>query len=97
MTQAQSFLASKAMPYQILSAEHCEASAPAEVDVCPGGPLLLVALPVKNRVCRFYRDRSIRVQLGFNSAQQLVRIQTDMNPYRMLKLPALGVEVYWGR
>jgi hypothetical protein len=27
----------------------------------------------------------------------LVRMQTDMNPNRMLKLPALGVEVYWGR
>jgi hypothetical protein len=52
---------------------------------------------VKNRVCRFYRDSSIHLQLGFNSAEQLVRMQTDMNPYRMLKLPALRVEVYWGR
>jgi hypothetical protein len=67
------------------------------VEVCSGGRTLLVSLPVTNRVCRFYRDSSIHLQLGFNSTEQLVRMQTDMNPYRMLKLPALGLEVYWGR
>jgi len=53
--------------------------------------------PVKNRICRYYRDTSIRLQLGYNSTLQLVRVQTDMNPYRTLKLPMLGVELYWAR
>jgi hypothetical protein len=68
--QAQAYLTSQSMPYQVLSAERCERAPPREVEVCSGGPTLLVSL---------------------------VRMQTDMNPYRMLKLPALGVEVYWGR
>jgi hypothetical protein len=85
------------MPYQVLSAERCERAPPRKVEVCSGGPTLLVSVPVKNRVCRFYRDSSIHLQLGFNSTEQLVRMQTDMNPYRMLKMPALGLEVDWGR
>jgi hypothetical protein len=68
-----------------------------QVDVCPGGPLLLVAVPVKNRVCRFYRDSSIRMQLGYNKLQQLVRMQTDMNPYHMLKLPMFAYELDWAK
>jgi hypothetical protein len=49
---------------------------------------------VKDRICRYYRDGTGRFQLGFNSRSQLVRIQTDMNPYRILRLPLVRVELY---
>ena len=42
---------------------------------------------------RHYQDSSIRLQLGYNSMLQLARVQTDMKPYRTLKLPLLGVEL----
>jgi hypothetical protein len=95
--QAEGYLAARLLPYQVLSAERCERAPPRSVEVCSGGPTLLVAIPVKNRVCRYYRDSSIRLQLGFNGTEQLVRIQTDMDPYRMLKLPMLGLEIYWAK
>lgn len=97
LAQAQDYLASRAMQYQVLSAERCQSAPPADVEICPGGPLVLVAVPVKDRICHYYRDSSIRLQLGYNSTLQLVRIQTDMNPYRTLKLPLIGVELYWAK
>jgi hypothetical protein len=97
LTHAQAYLASRAIPYKVLTAERCASWPPRDVEVCPGGPLLLVALPVNNRICRYYRDESIRIQLGFNASLQLVRIQSDMSPFRMLKLPILGLEVDWAK
>jgi hypothetical protein len=94
---AREWLVSQAMPFRELSAEACAASRMAEIEVCTGGPLLLVAVPVKNQVCHYYRDSSIRLQLGFNKTQQLVRMQTDMNPYHMLKLPMFAFELDWAK
>jgi hypothetical protein len=50
-------------------------------------------MPVTNRVCRYYRDESVRFQLAFNVRSQLIRIQTDMHPYRLLKLPLTDFEI----
>ena len=93
LEQAQAYLSAKALPYQLVTAERCDYWP--GVDACNGGPVLLVALPVKNRVCRYYRDGNVRLQLGFNSLQQLVRLQTDMKPPHVLKVPLLNVELYW--
>lgn len=93
LTDAEHYLAEHRIGYQLLSAERCETAAPPDVVSCPGGPLLLGAVPVKNAVCRFYRDANVRVQLGFNSRLQLVRIQTDMNPYKILRLPLVDGEL----
>jgi hypothetical protein len=94
---AESYLQSQALSFRILTAERCSASPPRDVEVCPGGPMLLVRLPVKNATCRYYRDDTIRLQIGFNKREQLVHLQTDMNPYRMLKVPLVGLEVDWAR
>jgi hypothetical protein len=91
---AQRYLDAHTLAYRVISAERCESAPPLrDVETCPGGPLLLGAVPVKDRICRYYRDGTVRFQLGFNSHSQLIRIQTDMNPYRILRLP-LGLELY---
>jgi hypothetical protein len=97
LEQAQAYLRSHGIPQQILTAERCESSPPREVESCPGGPTLLASIPVKDRICSIYRDDRVRVQLGFNSRLQLVRLQTDMKPYRMLKSERLGFELDWGK
>lgn len=97
LDRAESYLKSQALSFKILTAERCSASPPRDVEVCPGGPMLLVRLPVKNTTCRYYRDDSIRLQIGFNKQEQLVHLQTDMNPYRMLKVPLIGLEVDWAK
>ena len=90
------YLESHMMTYSVVPPDRCEPWARRYDSVCPGGPVFLIAVPVKNQVCRYYRDDSIRIQLGFNRAQQLTRIQTDMKPFKFLKLPH-GVEIDWAK
>lgn len=97
LDQAEAYLRSHGIPHQMLTAERCESSPPREVESCPGGPTLLAAIPVKSTVCRIYRDDRVRAQLGFNRRLQLVKLQTDMKPYRMLKSEWLGFELDWGK
>jgi hypothetical protein len=93
LADAERYLTARGIGYRLLSAERCETAAPPDVVSCPGGPLLLGTVPIRNAVCRYYRDTGVRVQLGFNARSQLVRIQTDMNPYRILRLPLLDTEL----
>jgi len=93
LSSARAFLAAHGMRYETLSARQCEALRPREVELCPSGELLLGAVPVTNRVCRYYRDDSVRFQLAFNLNGQLIHIQTDMHPYRMLRFPMTDFEI----
>lgn len=93
LPRARAFLASRGLTYRSLSAQQCEAAPPREVEMCPTGVLLLGAAPVHDRVCRYYRDDSVRFQQAFNLHDQLIHIQTDMHPYRMLKFPMTDFEI----
>jgi hypothetical protein len=95
--RAQTWLDARAFPYQILTAERCEASPPRDVEVCPSGPTLLVKIPVQNRVCRIYRDGSVHLQLGYASTLELVRVETHMNPFHFPKVPGSDFEIDWAK
>jgi hypothetical protein len=97
LSEAQAYLAALGISCSAISAELCKHWPLRDAVVCPGGPVLLAALPVKNRICRYYRDSSIRLQLGFNEYSQLVRIQTDMKPSKSMRLPWNDREVYWAK
>jgi len=96
-SRVQAYLNAQAIPYQVTEAPPCVARSPTDILSCPAGPKILAAVPVKNLVCRFYRDDSIRVQLEFNNHRQLTRIQTDMKPYRIYNLALFNLEIYWAR
>lgn len=91
------YLAAHGMRYRTLTGVQCESAPPPDVVSCPEGTLLIGAVPVRNRVCRYYRDASVRFQLGFNRFAQLVRIQIDMNPYHKLRIPLADYELEMGR
>jgi hypothetical protein len=93
LPKARQYLAAHGLPYEALSERQCEAAHLPEVESCPSGLLLLGAVPVKDRVCRYYRDDSVRFQLAFNVREQLIHVQTDMHPYRMLKFPGTDFEI----
>jgi len=42
-------------------------------------------------------DATIREQLGFDSAEQLANLQTDMNPFHLGKALCLGIEISSGQ
>lgn len=92
--RARTWLSSQGLPFRELNATECKSTREKEVEVCTGGPLLLASVPVRNRVCHYYRDGSVRLQLGFNAALQLVRIQTDMDPDHSLQV--FGYKLGWG-
>lgn len=97
MDEAQAFLTVQGVPYRVISAELCKHWPLRDAVLCPGGPVLLASLPVKNEICRYYRDSSVQLQLGFNEYLQLVRIQTDMKPYKSMRLPWIDREVDWAK
>jgi hypothetical protein len=94
LTRAQDFLKTHAMAYEAMTPERCSSWHPRDIVVeCPGGTLLVGLLPISNKVCRYYRDQNVLFQLGYNGRQQLVHIQTDMKPYRIVRTP-WGYELY---
>jgi hypothetical protein len=91
---ARGYWQSKAVPVSVLSADQCDHLRLKFLDTCGPGPLVYAAVPVKNRVCRFYRDDSVTVQLGYDELGRLLRVETDMKPSKSLTLPFVGT-LYW--
>ncbi|HYM42253.1 MAG TPA: hypothetical protein VET46_05740 [Steroidobacteraceae bacterium] len=97
LAQAQAFLTTQGMSYEALTPERCSTWHPRDLAVeCPTGMLLVGLVPVTNRVCRYYRDPNVLFRLAYNGRQQLIRIQTDMKPYTMVRTP-WGAELYLAR
>jgi hypothetical protein len=94
---ARSYWQSKAVPFSILSADQCRHRILKFVDGCGPGALVYATVPVKNRVCRFYRDESITVQLGYDDHGRLQRVETDMMPFKSLQLPFISKTLYWAK
>ncbi|HUA89053.1 MAG TPA: hypothetical protein VL994_06440 [Steroidobacteraceae bacterium] len=87
---ARRFLDARAWPYAVLSNERCESAKPRDVDSCPDGPLVWGKVPVRNLVCRVYRDDSVHFQMAFDDKERLVRMQVHMAPYLRLRIPFYG-------
>ena len=94
---ARSYWQSKAVPFSILSADQCRHRILRFVDSCGPGPLVYATVPVKNRICRFYRDESITVQFGYDDHGRLQRVETDMKPFKSLELPFISETLYWAK
>jgi hypothetical protein len=97
LPQAEEFLKAHGLAFEAISPERCGSLHPRDTVECPSGVLLFGAVPVVNKVCHYYRDDSVRFQLAYNNHEQLIHIQTDMNPYQILKLPFGSYALYVGR
>ena len=97
LEEARRYWSERAIPHQVLSVEQCRRARNDFITVCGGGPMVLAKVPVRNLICRVYRDDSVTVQLHYNAKDRLSRIQTDMAPYKSLPLRALGFTLHWAR
>lgn len=94
--RAQAFFESRSIPYAVVTPEECRRVKPRFLDRCGSGPLVYAEAPVKNRICRYYRDDSIKAQLHFDQHNRLVRFAIDMAPFKALPLP-WGGQIEWGK
>ena len=85
------------VPAEVITAARCRVSRPRFVDSCGPGDLLYVAVPIQNRICHFYRDSDVRVQLQYDDRGRLRQLQADMKPFKFFSLPWLGLKLYWGK
>ena len=92
---ARAYWSERGAPYSVIAYDQCRKSRPRWLEKCGDGPLLVARVPVKNPICRIYRDDEIRVQLQYDDRGRLGRVQADMNPHRSLPLP--GYTIHWGR
>src|SRR5579871_1947699 len=88
---------SQSVPASILTVDQCRHWFLKFVDNCGPGVLVYAAVPVRNRICHFYRDDSITVQLDYDMRNHLARVETDMKPFRSLTLPYVDRTFYWGK
>jgi hypothetical protein len=95
--RAQIYWSSRQVSMQVISAKQCRAVRPRFVDDCGSGDLIYVEVPVKNRVCHYYRDSAIRVQLQYDGNGRLEGELVEMNPFKFLALPWINKTFYWGR
>jgi hypothetical protein len=96
-TSAKAYWASRHIPVRTISPEQCRISKPRFVAACGPGDLLYVAVPVQNRVCRFYRDSAITVQIQYDDRERLRRLRTDMDPFKFFPIPWLGITLNWAK
>jgi hypothetical protein len=94
---AQAYWNSVHVPVRLITAAQCRVSRPWFVDSCGPGDLLYAAVPIQNRICHFYRDSDVRVQLQYDDRGRLRQLQADMKPFKFFSLPWLGLKLYWGK
>ncbi|NRF68367.1 hypothetical protein HLB44_15340 [Aquincola sp. S2] len=93
---ARALFAERGVPVSVISADDCRRGKPRFLRSCGSGPLIQAEVPVRNRICRIYRDDTIEVQLHYDDRNRLQRFALDMAPYRSLPLP-WGGAIHWGR
>ena len=94
---AQEYWSSLHVPAELITAARCRVSRPRFVDSCGPGDLLFVTIPIQNKICHFYRDSDVRVQLQYDAHGRLRQLQADMKPFKFFSFPWLGLKLYWGK
>jgi hypothetical protein len=94
---AMNYWRSRLVPAALLTLDDCRRAKPRFLDHCGPGPLVYARVPVNNWVCRLYRDDEVRVQLHYDDLGRLLRVQTDMNPFKFVRVPYVNATVYWAR
>lgn len=95
--RATDYWRQRGIPFYFVSNESCRRSRPRFVAECGGGPLVYARVPVRNDICRVYRDDSILVQLQYDARNRLARTQVDMAPFKSLPIPFMHATIDWAR
>ncbi len=83
------------LPVSLLSPDQCRQAKPRALERCGSGAWVYVRLPVEHRICSFYRDSDVKVQLQFDDRQRLQWVKSDMAPDKTLPLPFGWPTLHW--
>ena len=95
--EAAAYFARRSVPNAVLSVDQCRSRKPRQLDRCGEGPLVVAKIPVKDAICRIYRDDEITGWLQYDGRDRLVRQQLDMNAYKSLPIPFTAAAIHWAR
>jgi hypothetical protein len=87
----------RAVAPTVIPEEQCRKVKPRFLADCGNGPLIYVRVPVENRICRLYRDDEVKIQIQYDERNHPVRIAVDMDPFKSIPLPFIGVTLHWAR
>jgi hypothetical protein len=96
-TQAEAYWRQRSVPYAVLSVDQCRSRKPRNLERCGEGPLVMARVPVKDAICRIYRDDEMTVWLYYDARDRLARQRLDMNPYKSLPIPFTNSAIHWAR
>ncbi len=91
------YFRSQAWPTSIITPERCREARPRFLTGCNSSTYVYAKVPVRNMICRVYRDSDVQVLLEYSDKGYLARYRTDMAPFRSLPLPFTKAAIDWGR
>ena len=94
---SERYWASRSQPIAVLTRDDCRRAKPRFLAHCGSGPLVIAKVPVKNPICRIYRDSEIAVHLQYDELGRLATVATDMAPYKSLHIPFTDITFHWAR
>lgn len=94
---AAEYFRSSGLPVSSITPERCRESKPRFLNRCGTGTVVVAKVPVKNLICRTYRDSSVAVYLEYDEKGRPLRINTDMAPFKSLPIPGTSRMIHWGR
>ena len=94
---APDYLRSQGWPTSVITPDRCREAKPRFLDRCGASTYVYAKAPVKSWICSMYRDSDVKVLLEYNDRGQLLRLRTDMAPFKSLPIPLTQVAVHWAR
>jgi hypothetical protein len=81
---------------RLVSVDNCRRAKPRDLQSCGSGPFVEASVPVRNLVCKVYRDDEIRVRLFYDERDRLERSSVDMSPFYSLPIPGVTT-IHWAK
>jgi hypothetical protein len=96
MQQAVAYWNGRGIAPLVMSVDQCRRAKPRDLASCGSGPIVQARVPVRNLVCKVYRDDEIRVRFFYDEQDRLSQVSVDMKPFYSLPIPGMGA-VHWAR
>ena len=81
---------------RLMTVDQCRRAKPRDLSTCGSGPMVQASVPVKNLICKVYRDDEIRVRFFYDEHERLSRMSVDMKPFYSLPIPGVGT-IHWAK